>query len=271
MGTVTGIEWTDHTFNPWWGCARVSEECRHCYAETWAHRYGVEWGARATRRTFGTDHWVEPERWARAAEKAGVRRRVFCASMADVFEARADLDAERARLWTLIDRTPALDWLLLTKRPEHVAGAVPWGAAWPANVWIGTSVGVQSSAPRLDHLRPLPAVVRFVSVEPLLEAVALDLDGIDWVIVGGESGPGSRPMQTDWARTVRDAAKARGAALFFKQWGDTHPERGRIGKKIAGSMLDGRQWKEFPVARATSPATAPRGAQLHLYSASTTK
>ena len=118
MGKNSSIEWTDHTFNPWWGCARVSPGCNNCYAEAWARRVGENiWGAKQDRRVFGEKHWGEPLKWNAEAQEQELRRRVFCASMADVFELRSDLDPWRDRLWALIDQTPWLDWLLLTKRP----------------------------------------------------------------------------------------------------------------------------------------------------------
>src|SRR5688572_13560706 len=132
MGKNSPIEWTHHTFNPWWGCTKVSPACDHCYAEAWARRVGAKvWGSRAGRRFFSDNHWREPIRWNTAAAEMKARQRVFCASMADVFEPRPDLDGSRARLWELIRQTPWLDWLLLTKRPEHVLTVVPWTMKWP--------------------------------------------------------------------------------------------------------------------------------------------
>lgn len=137
MGEETGISWTDHTFNPWWGCVRVSEACRNCYAERTGNRFGVTWGVDTFRRFFDDKHWNQPAIWNRKALAAGVRRRVFCASMADVFEDRRDLDEHRTRLWSLIKATPALDWLLLTKRPEHFAAMLPWSSARPCEMMTG--------------------------------------------------------------------------------------------------------------------------------------
>src|ERR1043166_782056 len=128
MGANSAIEWTDHTFNPWWGCVKVSPACDFCYAEVWGRRLGKGVGGKdAPRRFFADAHWNEPLRWNRAAAKVGIRRRVFCASMADVFEQRDDLNPQRERLWKLIDSTPNLDWLLLTKRPHNVMTLVPLG------------------------------------------------------------------------------------------------------------------------------------------------
>lgn len=306
MGTETKIEWCDHTFNPWWGCTRVSPACEHCYAEAFAKRTGNDvWGAKAPRKFFGDKHWAEPRRWNEAAAKAGVRKRVFCASMADVFEDRRDLDEARSRLWTLIAETPHLDWLLLTKRPDVMLRLWPWQPdAVPHNVWAGVTLEDQRRAnERIPVLLRVPARVRFLSCEPLLGPVDLDdiespdgddfsaLDRIDadqdseahgeefhtvdWVIAGGESGPGARPMKPDWARALRDQCANAGVPFFLKQWGDWWPvqqwqyESGRekpketeleclpnqecfirLGKAKAGSLLDGREHKAWPeVAR----------------------
>jgi protein gp37 len=278
MGETTGIAWTDATFNPWWGCFKVSAGCAHCYADTLASRYGFDiWGPPATteRRLFGEKHWAEPLRWNAAAERDRQRRRVFCASMADVFEDHPQLPPERAKLWQLIERTPWLDWQLLTKRPENVFGMVPdrwifWpDLAWPVNCWVGTSVEDQEQAEkRIPELLAVPAPVRFLSCEPLLgvldlrrwldaetarcdscatESWAYDCgcachsdEGVGWVIVGGESGPGFRPMDLDWARSIRDQCQAAGVPLFFKQVGG-------LTSKSGGRLLDGRTWSEFPV------------------------
>ena len=136
MGKNSHIEWTHHTFNPWWGCSKVSPACTHCYAETLTNRFGgAIWGVKGKRRFFGDAHWNEPTTWNKEAQRKKTRFRVFCASMSDVFEDRRDLDAERVKLWALIEKTKYLDWLLLTKRPEAVQKLVPWGEQWPDNVW----------------------------------------------------------------------------------------------------------------------------------------
>lgn len=251
MGERTEIGWTDATFNGWWGCERVSPACDHCYAESLAKRYGHDvWGEHADRRFFGDKHWNEPLRWNRQAAAAGVPMRVFCSSMADVFEDRRDLDPWRARLWDLIERTPNLRWQLLTKRPQHVLDLVPesWRLTeFPTNVWVGTTVEDQPHvnvrmrrlAELRDHVRVL-----FVSYEPALGSVKLrywlQLGTIDWLICGGESGPGARPMRPEWARAVRDECATAGVPYFFKQWGQHGPDMIRLrSKKDAGKLLDG--------------------------------
>ena len=296
MGEATTISWCEHTYNPWWGCTRVSPGCRNCYAETFSRRVGHSdagskaalWGDRAERRFFGDKHWAEPLKWDRIAGERGWPALVFCASMADVFEDRDDLVEHRERLFELIADTPNLIWLLLTKRPENVLrlscrswlGAdglgyvqvdsqhrVPVGylarheletaaaGRWPTNVWIGTTVEDQQRADeRLPELVKIPGPVRFLSCEPLLEPVdlsrwlhlewmdALRVPGdplsfrgeggwglemfaavggqrtaIDWIIAGGESGPGHRTMDLDWARDLRDQALTASVPYFFKQ------------------------------------------------------
>ena len=248
MSAHTAISWCDATFNPWWGCVKVSPACTHCYAETFSKRVGLKvWGPDSERRFFGPKHWQEPLKWNAAAKKAGVRKRVFCASMADVFEDRADLKAARAQLFTLIDDTPQLDWLLLTKRPENIAKLMPpwWGnKTWP-NVWLGTTVENQSYADeRIQLLLQTPAAVRFVSYEPALGPIDIQSWAfeLDWLIAGGESGAGCRAANPDWFRSVRDQCALHGIAFHFKQHGGLRP-------KSNGRTLDGRTWDEFPRPR----------------------
>ena len=272
MGANSKIEWASHTFNPWWGCAKVSPACDHCYAEAWARRLGRElWGAGAPRRLLGDGHWRQPLKWNRDAHGSGRRAMVFCASMADVFEWGAELSKVRARLWGLIAATPCLDWLLLTKRPHLAARLTPWAGGWPGNVWVGaTAENQRFAAKRIPHLLGLPCAYRFLSCEPLLGPVDLSpwLDGLDWVIAGGESGPSARPTRLEWVRGLRDQCKAAGVAFHFKQWGGWRPseraapgaESGvryeRLGKKAAGRDLDGRTWEELPGRYDASIATA---------------
>lgn len=263
MGKESKIGWTDHTFNAWWGCEKIAPECALCYAATFAHRYGHEiWGKDAPRRFFGDKHWNEPLKWHLDAVNRGVRERVFCCSMADVFEAREDVVPHRQRLFELIKATPSLDYLLLTKRPENIPMMVPhlWRDNAPPNVWYGTTAGCQATAnqngPRLLDAR---SRVRFLSCEPLIGP--LDLfkvprpdnayfqwrgetgligpktepddfvwackTGIQWVIVGGESGHGARPFDLAWARTIRDQCREAGVAFFMKQLGSKPVENGK--------------------------------------------
>jgi protein gp37 len=283
MGKDSAIEWTDHTFNPWWGCVKVSPGCNHCYAETWAKRVGQQvWGNGNDRRFFTDKHWREPLKWNKEAQEVGRRKRVFCASMADVFELRSELDSWRDRLWSLIGETPALDWLLLTKRPQNIESMAPWATDWPDNVWIGTTVEDQTRAEeRLPFLLKHPAKCRFLSCEPLLGPVDLsswiregndNLYRINWVIAGGESGHNARPMLPRWARLLRDQCFEGSIPFHFKQWGHWAPISQRPaatstsavrrfwdevsneeiameakGKHDAGRDLDGVTWNEVPV------------------------
>jgi protein gp37 len=254
MSELTGIEWTDHTFNIAWGCMKVSPGCAHCYADTLSHRYGFDvWGPAATteRRTFGAKHWNEPLRWNKAAEKAGEARRVFCCSMCDVFEDHPTVDAERAKLWPLIRATPWLDWQLLTKRPERIAANLPgdWGNGYE-NVWLGTSIESMDYIARADQLARVPATVRFLSCEPLLGPLDIIdvLDRINWVIVGGESGPGARPMHELWAGDLQTQCWLSGVPFFLKQLGGFPDKRGHD-----AAVLDGKRYVEMPESASPSP------------------
>lgn len=332
------IEWTHHTFNPWIGCSKIHEGCAHCYAEAdFDSRRGVaKWGLHGTRVLTSLVNWGKVLSWDRKAAAVDERHRVFCASLADVFEdwsgpiqhhtgvpmlvcdcgtlyAANEIEGEswfcpcgksdsefkpaslsdvRRRLFTLIDATPNLDWLLLTKRPENILrmwkptpgvhGKHPspdyeqaLASNWRPNVWLGTSVSLQEHAdrqiPELLKCRALSPVL-FLSCEPLLGPVDLELEevetGVNWVIAGGESGTDARPMHPEWARSLRDQCDAAEVPFLFKQWGEYGPEQisdvrftpvpsgismdepasmFRVGKKLAGRMLDGRTWDEFPV------------------------
>lgn len=334
----TKIEWAHHTFNPWEGCTKVGPGCDHCYAENRNARFGggesVNWGPGAPRRRTSPANWNNPRRWNRQAAEQGVRYRVFCASLADVFDNEVPVEWRRD-LFQLIATTPHLDWLLLTKRIGNVTRMVveiadqPRPAshegdlmahAWrngtpPMNVWLGATVVNQVEADRdIPKLLATPAALRWLSMEPLLGPVDLTFIGcplcgqsknhwapnfticracgaevesppanrINWVVVGGESGPGARPMHPDWARSLRDQCELCTTPFLFKQWGvwapgqnfDEEPgadlgefHQGRnwvdgcicaegdgamfqVGKKRAGRLLDGRQHDGFP----TSPA-----------------
>ena len=218
----TKISWTDHTFNPWIGCAKVSEGCRNCYAIPLAKRMGwAKWGVRASRYITSKSYWEKPRAWNRKAAKTGKRIRVFVASLADVFDGHPDLIDARKRLWTLIRETPNLDWLLLTKRPENILGMLPpdWGDGYD-NVWLGTSVEDMRVVNRIDALRAVPAAIRFVSYEPAIGPLhEANLDRIDWLICGGESDRSGnfRPMDEAWAIAMRDKCIRDGVEYFFKQ------------------------------------------------------
>lgn len=311
MAENSNIEWTRHTFNPWIGCQKVGSGCDHCYAEAWdargLQRCETRWGAHAERTRTSPANWRKPLAWDKAAKAAGERHRVFCASLADVFDNHPSILPEwRADLWALIRATPNLDWMLLTKRPGNIAKMLPddWGNGYP-NVWLGCTVVNQEEADRdVPKLLAVPAAVRFLSMEPLLGPVSLihlrrynpkglpwinalrglvtrgqylarspeecsfntstqlippELPKLDLVIVGGESGPGARPMHPDWARSLRDQCVAAGVAFHFKQWGEYSPllcadgldddlmwRMVRRGKKAAGRLLDGRTWDQMP-------------------------
>ena len=257
----SSIEWTDHTFNPWWGCTKVSPACDHCYAEVWARRTGhAVWGANAPRRALSDATWQLPLKWDRAAARDGRRARVFCASMADVFEWGHGLNAARDRLWVLIEATPNLDWLLLTKRPHLVRRLTPWDR-WPDNVCVGATVENQRYArKRIRFLVDVPCKYRFLSCEPLLGPVDLStwIDDLHWVIAGGESGAHARPSHPDWVRSLREQCRDRDVAFHFKQWGNWAPlaleqagpgatvSFSRMSKRDAGRVLDGETWNELP-------------------------
>ena len=355
MSENSKIEWTDHTFNPWEGCQKVGPGCDHCYAETRNARFAggtaINWGPSAPRRRTSAANWQQPLRWDKNHEaffaQHGRRQRVFCASLADVFDNAVD-PQWRVDLLSLIDKTPNLDWLLLTKRIGNANAMLDkaemgvcgkWTNYGPRqNVWIGISVVNQEEADRdIPKLLAVPAAKRFLSMEPLLGPVNLrhlnedreinevdclkpyswdeeveqwrDSDdgwkeqfedhyaqhpddltgpmhaGIDWVIVGGESGPGARPMHPAWVRSLRGQCRAAGVPFFFKQWGEwqiASVENGhhdsdmarntahwvdqagqmhkpssigldnpiamvKVGKKAAGRVLDDRELNEVPV------------------------
>lgn len=316
MGFNTKIEWADHTFNPWIGCRAISPACDHCYAEAWAKRYGRDF---AKRTRTADANWREPLKWNKEAAETGVRYRVFCASLADVFDNEVPA-SWRVDLLRLIEQTPHLDWLLLTKRIGNVdrmldecARLMPEVLMWPMpNVWIGATICNQEEADRdIPKLLATPAAKRFLSMEPLLGPVQLSpcwlskgcgfgndddpalskcfdcptdktrcawpSQAVDWIIVGGESGHGARPMHPDWVRSLRDQCNGAGTAFHFKQWGEWAPSDavlsrdrsrfagvgspyiwkekplgqsvrrlGMVGKKAAGRVLDGRTWDEVP-------------------------
>lgn len=234
MGADTGIAWANDTFNPWWGCSRVSPGCEHCYAEFLAvtRRKLPVWGVDAERKAMSEDHWKLLPKWNRQAEASRTRRRVFCASMADVFEKVPPRNVQgthvmsqgRARLWQMIRACGWLDFLLLTKRIENAVELTPWGDrdSWPPNVWLGVTVEDNLRRGRIEMLRKIPAQRKFVSYEPALEDVNFDgwLEGIHWLIIGGESGNKARPFDLQWARRAIASANAQGVTPFMKQLGE---------------------------------------------------
>lgn len=225
MAENSKIEWTTHTFNPWIGCQKVSPGCDHCYAEAMmdTRYHKVQWGPHGERKRTSAANWNLPLRWAKAP--AIDRPRVFCASLADVFDNQVPTEW-RADLFNLIRRTPVLDWLLLTKRPENIAKMLPadWNGGWK-NVWLGTTCEDQPNYNRRWRiLANIPAAVRFISYEPAIGP--LKPTGVvtehsfrlpDWLICGGESGRDARPMSPDWARDVRDECEVVGIKFFMKQ------------------------------------------------------
>lgn len=320
MAENSKIQWTHHTFNPWRGCQKVSSGCDNCYAETMSKRnpgtLGV-WGPNGTRVVASEAQWRLPHKWNREAEAAGERRRVFCASLADVFEDwdgcptypdgsaviecetwcghwgrsggeghgdccekcgsgavdMVGMDHLRQRVFKLIIETPWLDWLLLTKRPENILRMVPLfdaedPAEWWPNVWIGTSVENQEQVDkRIPELLRVPAAVRFLSMEPLLGPVDLmeieeTRDGekywwssmitgapwgatLDWVIVGGESGPNARPCDLEWIRSIRDQCQAADVPVFVKQLGTRPREKqGECSRWPVGAGVDFNEMRE---------------------------
>lgn len=324
MAENSAIEWCDHTFNPWEGCQKVGPGCDHCYAETRNARFGggsaPNWGPSAPRRRTSPANWRKPLAWqadaARFLAEHGRRQRVFCASLADVFDNAVPREW-RVDLLATIRATPNLIWLLLTKRIGNVTAMVSdcGYPSLPPNVWLGATVVNQEEADRdIPKLLAAPARVRFLSMEPLLgpvdltrvflgeggidlaadappewkgvKTVRFNVDALkgapsigwpplDWVIVGGESGPGARPMHPDWARSLRDQCAAAGTAFLFKQWGEWTPSLDgdrcvatdgrnmpnvepsgsngdgtvrirRVGKKAAGRLLDGVQHDGVP-------------------------
>lgn len=226
MGQISQIEWTEATWNPWHGCRKVSPGCAHCYMYRDKARYGQDPG----RIVRGKTTFQLPEKWKEP-------RIIFTCSWSDFFI--EDADAWRNDAWQVIRSTPHHTYQILTKRPDRIAAHLP--GDWPLpNVWLGVSVENPRFYWRIATLRTLPARVRFLSVEPLLAPMPdLPLDGISWVIVGGESGPRCRQMKVEWVRQIRDKCQQAQVPFFFKQWGGNR-------KDLAGRVLDGRLWDEMP-------------------------
>lgn len=314
MGENTKIEWARHTFNPWYGCQKVSPACDSCYAEGWAKRSGlVEWGPHAARRRSSPTAWKQPFKWDKAAKTAGERHSVFGPSLGDIFDNQVD-PSWRRDYFDVIRATPNLIYLLLTKRPQNIIKMCEAADGLPPNVGLGTTVEDQQRADLnvpalLRAKRSLSPLFAFLSCEPLLGpidlvdsdgayafgtmtvrlpkrkpdihppitydsslghaigslggSIAYNNDGIDWVIIGGESGGNARPMNPVWARSLRDQCAVSDVPFFFKQWGEwvsvsevegegphfSFPDGRtvrRVGKKRTGATLDGVEHKAFP-------------------------
>jgi protein gp37 len=234
MATGSSIEWTEATWNPLTGCTKVSAGCKHCYAERFSKRLQAMGAAgydNGFKLTLHEDRLEVPLRWKRP-------RTIFVNSMSDLFHKDVPLTFILS-VFDTMERAPWHRFQVLTKRPERVAELDPL-LHWPPNVWMGTSVENARVMHRIDSLRRTGAKVKFLSLEPLLGPLPnLDLTGIDWAIVGGESGPGARPMKPEWATQIRDQCIAANVAFFFKQWGG-------VNKKRAGRLLDDRTWDEMP-------------------------
>lgn len=255
MSDNSKIEWTDATWNPVRGCTKISPGCKHCYAETFAERFR---GVPGHPFEQGFDLRLVPEKLDEPFRWAGSRR-VFVNSMSDLFHEKVP-DAFIARVFSVMRRADWHIYQVLTKRPERMrrfVATVPWIASC-RHIWLGTSVEDRAyGLPRLDDLRATTAAVRFLSVEPLLEDLGeLSLKKIDWVIVGGESGPGARPMREEWVLSIRDRCRAAGVPFFFKQWGGVQKSR-------AGRTLRGHTYDELPaVAASPAPGRAERATRL---------
>lgn len=245
MADGSSIEWTEATWNPTTGCDRVSAGCDNCYALGLAKRLKAmgapKYQADGDPRTSGPGFGVTLHRGTLGIPGGWARPRlIFVNSMSDLFHARVPIGYVRD-VFDVMAAEPRHRFQVLTKRSLRLA-RVAESLTWPVNVWMGVSVEGQQQAVRLDHLRGVPAAVRFVSLEPLVAPVPrLDVSGVDWAILGGESGPRSRPLQPEWARSVRDACVGAGVPFFFKQWGGRTPKTG-------GRLLDGREWSEMPSA-----------------------
>lgn len=272
-------KWWHTTFGPWWGCVRVPGKtqddgttspsgCDNCYAAAFAKRVGQDvWGAKNDRRFFEDPYWARPLKWDQLAKQQGARGKIFCASMADVFEQRLDLVPHRNRLFKLVHQTAQLDWMIPTKRPQNIKRLLPPDFVYPHNLWLGTTVCHQHDAEKripylLEHR---DAAVRFLSCEPLLGPVDITKylypnkwgATVDWCIVGGESGAGSRPMNPVWANHLIRQCKEANVPVFFKQYGNWVPESiveddSRKRKNIA---LFNSRGREIPMVRMSGKAS----------------
>ncbi|MDO4496738.1 MAG: phage Gp37/Gp68 family protein [Bacteroidales bacterium] len=238
---TTKIEWTDKTWNPVTGCTKASAGCAHCYAETMARRLksmGLEKYRNGFEVTLHEKDLTEPLRWNRG-------HNIFVCSMSDLFHEKVPFEFID-RILDTIRQTPQHRYQLLTKRAERMAEFFSTRQV-PSNVWLGVTVECRDTLPRIDALRNIPAVVRFLSCEPLIEELGImNLEGIDWVIVGGESGPKARPMQEDWVLSIKRQVEDAGAAFFFKQWGTWGQDGVKRSKHKNGKLLEGVIVQQMP-------------------------
>ena len=273
MGKVSNIPWCDATFNSWWGCTPVGPGCEPCYAEEFDHRLGGDhWGVGKPRRYFGPKYWRQPDEWNRIAAMAGKRMKVFCASMADVFDNEVK-QLWREKLWAKIRETPMLDWQIVTKRIGNAPKMLPsdWGGGYP-NVWMISTICDQDEAERdVPKLLRVPAEIHGLSVEPMLGPVEpwtqtiLDATGLgsetpslDWVIIGGQSGRGPRirEFHLEWDRALINECITAGCAVFNKQLGSKPMYQGNIVKLKDPKGEDPEEWpadlrvRQFPVSKA---------------------
>jgi protein gp37 len=238
MAQKTGIEWTESTWNPITGCDRISNGCDHCYAERMAARLQAMGSRRylnGFKLTIHEDLFESPLRWKEP-------RVIFVNSMSDLFH--EDIPAQAImRIFNTMSKASWHTFQILTKRPMHVMMLLD-DLNWTPNIWMGVSVESYRYTHRIEALRAIPAKVRFVSFEPLLSAIpaSTSLKGINWAIIGGESGPGARPMDPKWVTGLRTLCRKYGTAFFFKQWGG-------VNKKAAGRLLEGRTWDEMPTTK----------------------
>jgi protein gp37 len=273
----TTIEWADHTYNPWWGCSEIPgpkgkpSACDHCYAKGVAGRFAhifaenlliqistsTVWGPESDRLVWpqDSDKNREPLAWNRQAERKGERHRVFCLSMGDIMERNDLLIEPRKKVFELVEKTPFLDWMFLTKRPQEYKHFLPeaWLKEPRHNVWLMTTIERADLLWRLDEIMAVPAVVHGVSMEPLFDRITLPSEFLKkkhsaWVITGGESGRQARRHDPAHFRFLRDQCVNAGVPFHFKQWGEFDSTGKKVGKEESGRILDGRTWDDYPVA-----------------------
>jgi protein gp37 len=252
----TKIAWADNTFNPWVGCTKVSPGCVNCYAERQQARWGNKWGPGVPRKRTSEAYWKKPIKWDNDARANGDFTKVFCASLADVCEDLPELVEMRSDLSVLIERTPHLIWMLLTKRPENFNRLfAQWQGGWPNNVWAGTTAENQEQADKnIPELAKVPAALIFASVEPMLGPVSISSTHcpgakklLGWVICGGESGPGARPLHLDWMQDLKNECCYAKVPFFLKHFSESKdPLSFRGGYKNGMPILDGETWENRP-------------------------